>query len=277
VVLYSRFDPRQALRLVLPDLTSISQVNAVVKNNQVVTTIHAQVKNESPFTLSIDSLYFQLLLNRDTLLAEKLPVSLEMKRFEADSLALPIHFSISKIRETIQSLEGRDSTLLELNCIVVYKTFAGKTRLRFDRKNVIAVPVPPIVRVLKVVEKKYHPLKKSMQATVKLEIINKGKYLDIELSKVHYELEIKNTLHASGNISKPIVIKPGATLAYDLPITISLDSPVKLLWKVARNQDKVSYNLKVTCLLKGGNFQLASQVPVEVDASGMVELIGSDH
>src|ERR1700741_4414197 len=93
LVVYYVFNPSKAITLVFPDLSQISYVNAVFKEDSALTDIYVVLQNKNPYKLSIDSIHFEVKLN-DTLIAkESIALNLKQSRFDADTVKLPLNLN----------------------------------------------------------------------------------------------------------------------------------------------------------------------------------------
>ena len=133
--------------------------------------------------------------------------------------------------------------------------------------------IPPELKVLNVERKKYKLKDKVLLADVTLQIINKGRNVDIELHDIEYDLKIKNTLSATGIFKNRISMKPGSTKILIIPISIQLEHPLKTALMVINDNDKMRYELYMKSSIKENSFDKKGKlIPVEVRATGIMEL-----
>lgn len=273
VLLYF-YNPKKAIDLILPDLSRITYINANVKNDSVRTKVDVIVQNKSPYKLTIDSVYFQVELNGEELLEELVPVNLEQRRYQVDTVELPIDISRKKLKGILAELKGKDSTDIKANCYIKYNTIFGKVKLKYDKTTKIPVPIPPQIKVLKVERKKYNVTEKMLYATIQLEIINKGRNIDIQLYNVNYQMQVENSLSTEGTIDKKITIKPRSTEVVEIPIEIKVEHPLKTVVAILTNNDKMNYTLHIQAMMIENMVEKVKEdpIPVEVNASGKLEL-----
>ncbi|MEO6302661.1 MAG: LEA type 2 family protein [Bacteroidia bacterium] len=273
LVLFYLYNPKKAITLVFPDLNDISYINTVIKNDSAYTKISMVFQNKNPYKLDIDTLSFKVKL-ADTIIADqKVSLMLKQSHFDIDTVKVPLNLDIKKIRGLIKSLQDQDSTEIKIEGYAIYETIFGKTKLKFNKDSKISVPVPPEIKVLKVERKSFNYKEKILKANATIEIINKGKTLDLQLTDIHYNITVKNTLHSYGIISKPVSIKPKSSITLTIPIEIEIYHPLKTAWLVSIDKDRLNYSLHVTCNIKENISEKSYTSPAEVRASGILELV----
>jgi LEA14-like dessication related protein len=273
-ILFYFYNPRKAVDLILPDLSQITYINANVKGDSVRTKINVIVQNRSPYKLTIDSVYFEVKLNDQQLVEQWVPVALKQVRFQVDTVELPVNMSRKKLKGILENLKGVDSTDISFNCYVIYNTVFGHVKLKYDKTNPIAVPIPPQIKVMKVERKKYSLVDKTLYASVKLEIINKGKNIDIQLSNIRYQFQVENSLTSEGIIDKTVAVKPASIEYLEIPIAIKVERPLKTAVAIITDNDRMNYSLHLTADLIENMTGKIKREPIqtEVNASGVLEL-----
>lgn len=272
-ILFYVYNPRKALNLIIPDIGSIAFIDAKIKGDSLFTKIDLVVQNKSPYRLTIDSIYYKINLT-DTLITEELvPLKLRQKRFQIDTVKLPINVSFKKIRKTVKSLQKFDSTNVDFQFYVIYNTLFGHVKVDYNNTKKIAVPVPPQIKVVSIDKKKYNIRDKTLTANVTIEIINKGKNIDMELSNIHYHFISKNALDSEDVLKQKIRVKPLSTSLVVLPITIQIHHPLKTAISIATDNDVVDYKLTLQADMKLNNMKNNNQlIPVNFEAIGSLEL-----
>lgn len=273
-VLFYIYNPKKAIYLILPDLSKITYISANVKNDSVQTKIDVIVQNKSPYKLTIDSAFFEILLHDQLLVKELVPVNLKQKRYQIDTIQLPVDISRKKLKKILSGLKAVDSTDITANCYVIYNTVFGKVKLAYEKIVHIPVPVPPKIKVVKVERKKYNVMQKVLNTTILLEIINGGQNIDLQLFDVHYEMQIENQLSTEGVIDKTIVIKPKSTETVEIPIDIKVEHPLKTIVAILTDNDQMNYTLHLQgkMIEKMVDHVKQDPIPVEINASGKLEL-----
>lgn len=278
LALYYYFNPKKALTFVIPSINEVSYLNINIVDGDATAKIHLNLKNERPYRMVIDSFICSIRLDSYLLISERIPLHLNLPGYASDSLVVPIHFRIDKIRKSLMELHVKDSTELNAEGYLIYNTFVGKTKLPFTKKLNISVPIPPQIKVLQVKRNKFSLRDKTLAATVKLKIINQGNYINIELKDIFYNLNIKNTLSSKGTITKKIQIKPKSEIEIDLPILVKLEQPFKTYLKIVNDNDSMPYTLNIKAnLLEKQNGEDEKIIPVEVNSSGIMELVKEEQ
>ncbi|MEO6901875.1 MAG: LEA type 2 family protein [Bacteroidia bacterium] len=272
-ILFYVFNPRKALNLIIPDIESIAFIDAKIRGDSLFSKIDVIVQNKSPYRLTIDSIYYKINLS-DLLVAEELvPLQLRQRKFQIDTVKLPLNVSFKKIRKTIASLQKFDSTTVNFQFYVVYNTIFGHVKIDYDKTKKIAVPVPPQIKVLSTDQKKYNFRDKTLTANVTIGIINKGKNIDMELSNIHYSFVAKNSFYSEKTLNQKIRIKPSSTATVVLPVTIKIEHPLKTAISIVTDNDIVDYKLMIKADMKLNNMNNNDQlIPVNFDATGSLEL-----
>jgi LEA14-like dessication related protein len=272
VAVYFIYNPGKAITLVFPDLDRISSINAVIRKDSADGKIAVVLENKNPYKLVIDTLSFDLALNDTSIAFQRLPLQLDQTSFDADTVEMPLKLSIKKIKGLIKNLQEQDSTWFEARGYVVYETIFGRVKLKFDTRKRIPVPVPPKLRVLKVERKKFSLRDKILYVTTSIEIINRSKKLDLELSDVTYDLRVKETLHSEGSIGRAVKIKPQSSIIIDIPMEVKVYHPLKAAWMIRTDNDRLPYTLKLKGIVKENISDNSYASPAEIDTEGMMEL-----
>lgn len=273
VVSYYVLNPKKALTLILPSLNEIKNININLKSDSALVKLFVVVQNKMPYKIMMDTLHFEIELDGHKLAKETIPVNIGQSKFGKDTIALPIHLSTKEIKKVIGNLRGQDSTYLTANFYIVYNTFLGTQTLRYNQKIKIATPIPPQIKILKVKQHSYNFRNKTSEATIKLEIINNGKYIDLQLNDIQYNLQIKDKFLSKGVYAHSINVKHSSSLLVDIPVVIKYHKPLKTLWLVARNEDKLEYKLNIKLNVRVNNLENINVIPVELDAIGNIELV----
>jgi len=272
IIFYYVINPVKALALVLPSFDEISYVHFDIKNDSAHVKVYVIVKNNQPYKLQIDTFFFKIGLAGTQLVEEKIPIHLGLSKYNSDTLEVPLHFSISKVKRIIANIQEQDSTELRTDIYLVYNTFIGAKKFTYTSKKTIGVPIPPEIKVLKVEQTDYRLGRSTSKANIQVQIINKGKYIDLKLNDIRYNLQIKNTLSSRGMLRESVNIKPGTSMIVNIPAIINLDHPLKTAWLVALDKDRSKYNLNLRSNVRVNNFKEMNIIPMEVNAVGIMEL-----
>lgn len=274
LILFYKYNPKKAVNLILPDFSKVEYINAFVEKDSVKTKVDVIVENKSPYKLDIDSASFEILLNDQLLLTELIPLNLKQKRYQVDTIQLPIDLSKKKLKHVIGDLKGTDSTNLTAHCYIIYNTVFGRVKLKYDKVIRIAVPVPPQIKVLKVERKKYNVAEKILNTTIFLQIINGGPTIHLKLYDIHYQLQVENELSSEGAIDKTVLIKPRSTETLEIPVDIKVEHPLKTIIAILTDNDQMNYSLhlKGKMIEKMVDLEKQDPIPVEINATGKLEL-----
>lgn len=273
IICYYIFNPGKAINLIFPGINEISFVHIDLKKDSALLKLYVFIQNKMPYKMVIDTLNFEIKLNGFKMVEETLPVQIDQKWFETDTIELPVHIPLKEIKKTIGDLQGQDSTDMEINFDIVYNTLIGREKININRKIRIATPIPPKITILKLEHKKYNLNDKTIEAVLKIEIINNGKNIDMQLDEISYNLQILNTLISKGIVNRPIDIKPRSSQIIDIPIIIEYSSPFRTAWLIVTNNDILKYDLNLKCKVKVNTLKDFKQIPVEIDATGTMELV----
>jgi LEA14-like dessication related protein len=272
-VLYLVFNPKKAINLVFPGLNEVSYVHIDLKEDSSLVKLFMLVQNKMPYRMVIDTIHFKVQLNGSKVVEETIPVLIDQSRFDSDTIELPVHFSLKGFTRILADLQGMDSTDMDVNFWITYKTIIGNQKVHIDRTIRIATPVPPQITILKLAHQKYNMEDKTSEAVLNIEIINNGKNIDLQLSGISYNLQIINTLHSAGKVTRPIDIQPGTSQFVDIPIIIEYKKPFKTVWLVVTDNDTVTYDLNLKCYVRVNAIKDLKAIPVEIDATGTMELV----
>ncbi len=162
---------------------------------------------------------------------------------------------------------------MDINLYIIYKTLIGGQKIQINRKIRIESPIPPQITIKKIEQKNYDMKNKTSDAVLKIEIVNNGRNIDLQLNSINYKLQIKNNLFSKGIFAGPIHIRPASSLTVDIPITIEYNNPLKTAWVIFTDNDILHYDLNVQTDVTLNIFKTLFMIPVEVDATGNMELV----
>ncbi len=273
IIIINVFNPKKALTFVLPDLSHIAYIDAKVKGDSLFTKIDLLVQNRSFYNIEIDSIYYKIKFS-DVLVAKGLiALDITQNKFEIDTVKLPINVPFKKIRKKIKSIQESDSTTVDYEFYIIYNTIFGKMKIDYANSQRVEVPIPPEIKVLSSSKKKYNIRHKTLTANVKVELINNGKNIDMELSNIRYHFTSKKFWHKEQVLDQKIRIKPSATTSVKLPIAVIVKHPLKTAFSIIRNKDIVDYNLTIQADMKLSKVKNNDQlIPIHFEISGDLEL-----
>jgi LEA14-like dessication related protein len=271
LLFYFKFNPKEAVNLILPEINRVNFVKAVIKNDTAYVEIHTVIQNKSFYELDIDSLYYELRLEGLALPAQKVNLHLRQRRFQVDTIALPVKLPIKKIRHTIKASQDQDSIALDGDFHVLYNTFIGRHALSFNKKIKFGTPVPPEIKVLKVEHKKIKLFDGTVMANVLVLVKNKGRNLDLKTNNIKYKFKIDKLMESAGIYEQTVIIKPKSETMISIPVAVKIGKVLKASWLVLRDKDDVNYTITIEADLENG--KLPEKLPVSVTASGKAEII----
>jgi LEA14-like dessication related protein len=270
---YFVLNPKKAINLVLPNLNEISSVNINMKKDSVCIKLVLFTQNRMPYKMIIDTIHFEVKLEGISLTNETIPVLLNQSRFETDTIELPVHLSMKKIKNTISGIKGQEKATLEAEVYLVYKTFLGRHKVSINKKIEIPAPVPPQLKIVRVSFNNVKLREKKSGAIILLEIINNGPLLDFQLTDIYYDFQIKNTLSSKGKYQNTVKIKPHSITSIEIPMVLEFHCPLKTVWSVLRNKDKSKYDVRIKANINISQLKNMKPIPIEVEATGNVELM----
>ena len=273
IILYFIFDSRKALSLIFPDFSDVSYITSDIRNDSAHTILYVVVQNKNIYKSTIDTIYIEAELNNIKIVQQKIPMHLNISKRGSDTIALPLDIPVKKTQQVIKDLKGQDSTGLAVKCYIVYTTFFGSSKIHFQKQVKIRTPIPPEIKVISVKQKKYDLREKTLSATVTVQIINRGKYIDIQLDSIYYQITLKKTLHTQGFIARAITVKPMASTTFDIPVTVILEHPLRTAFRIALDRDVIDYECKIKCKAWENHLKKHTATPIEINTSGTVELI----
>ncbi len=271
--IFTYLNPKKALKLILPDLNKIAYIDAKIKGDSLFTNIDLSVKNTSFYNLVIDSIYYKVKLSEELVAEELVSLDISQKKFETDTIRIPLNVPFIKIRKKIKSMQDRDSTAVDLKFYVIYKTPFGKSRFDFQTTEKIAVPIPPEIKVLEITNKKYKLLKKELDAKIRVEVLNKGKNIDMEIMNINYHFKSNLFKHKKQTLQKKVVIKPKATVIIDLPISVEVIHPLRTIVDIAKDKEIINYEFIVDAEMMLGTLDNSEDpIPIHFEAVGKIDL-----
>lgn len=269
-VYFRWFAPSKAVNFILPDINELSYVNAKIESDTAHIEIVGILHNKAPYRISIDSLTYNIELAGVTLVAEHKPLHIEQKSGDKDTVMLTFRLPISKTRNLIQKLQGKDSTDITLNLDVTYNTFFGKATIPFTKIFDINVPTPPEITLNKVKAGELNLKQKHIDLALAVSIKNNSETIELRLSDLTYDAKIGNNIKGSGRYNQEIVIKPLASTNLSIPINVQIDKPFQVFWNVVTNEDLMNYEINLDGLMQT---KTPKKLPISITATGTTQLI----
>ncbi len=227
VISYYLLNPKKAINLILPGLNEISYIHIDLKKDSALVKLVVIVQNKMPYKMKIDTIHFEINLNSLRMVEETIPLQIDQSWFDTDTIELPLNISLKETKKITDILKGQDSTDMDINLYIIYKTLIGGQKIQINRKIRIESPIPPQITIKKIEQKNYDMKNKTSDAVLKIEIVNNGRNIDLQLNSINYKLQIKNNLFSKGIFAGPIHIRPASSLTVDIPITIEYNNPLR--------------------------------------------------
>lgn len=267
---YFFFYPKRVLQLAIPDFNGVNFVKATIKNDTAYVNLQSILKNRAPYIINIDSIFYKIKLDTTLIVSERQAVKLVQESGDVDTAVLGVRLPIKKIRNTIKSLQSKDSTYLVGDFAVEYSTFLGHMTLNYSKKEKIQVPVPPEIKITNVSRRKVKLLKGEAYVDVEISVTNHSPTISVHLDDLQYTVQLGERIAGQGHTEQKIKVEPKSSVVVTLPLYIDVDKPLKTLWDVYVKQDAVSYRVVLNAMLSNNNIE---EVPVELVAIGNTKLV----
>ncbi|AEA44898.1 hypothetical protein [Fluviicola taffensis] len=254
------------MNLIVPEFSKITLIKANLHSDTAFIEVDGIVINKAPYGMSIDSIVCELSLDGTQLVSTSQYVGLRLESGQSDSVQFSVNIPISHTRNKIQSLQGQDSTGVVLEAAIVYSGF----KLPFVKSKKIEVPVPPQFKLIKTEKKELNLFKKELEVDLFLGIINDGKNLSLDIHDLQYELSIGNDLTTKGKFGKDISLRPQTSQVLKFPLDIKMKQPLKTIFKVLKDEDRLPFRLMISGYLDVGKMQ---RIPTVIFASGKLEIV----
>jgi LEA14-like dessication related protein len=271
IALYYYKNQKEALKFILPKIKKVTLVKAKIHHDTAHIELYVLAQNQSPYTLNIKSIAYDAYLGKVKLITEEQHLGLVQRSNEEDTVDLVLKIPTKHTMSTIDSLQQSDSTDIKFDFKVIYNTFFGEKQIDLSRTYNIEVPIPPRIRIIETDRKKFRLFKKNADVDLYLEITNEGKFIELEIEDLHYELILgNNELYTHGKFGKKIKIDPGSKVSLKFPLHFDIKKPGSTLVKIWTNEDRIPFHLTLKGYLNGRKF---NHLPVEIIGSGKTELV----
>ncbi|MDZ4758150.1 MAG: hypothetical protein SGJ10_08430 [Bacteroidota bacterium] len=269
---YYWFDPAKALHFV-PNLNKLNNIYAKIHSDTAYIEVEGVLENKAPYKLTIDSLVSELELGGVKLVAERQAVNLKQKPGDIDTIKLAFRLPVTKVRHLLKSLRGRDSTRIVADFKITYNTIFGRTTISVKKDFNIKVPNPPEIKVKKVKLGLWSWKRKEVNIELQLEIINHSNKLEVNLSKLNYNVVIGPDITGKGSYMQRLSIKPNSSITVALPFEINVKKPFKVMKQIITDKDSMYYKIHLTGLIDNNSMK---QTPISIEAAGHAELVKNE-
>jgi LEA14-like dessication related protein len=267
VYLYIR--KQKLLNLILPEVTEITLIKVEIARDTAFIEVNAVVENKAPYPMNIDSIVCDLSLGVTKLVSTSQYVGLRQESGEKDTVLFSFDIPISRTREKIMSLQGQDSTGVEIQASIVYSGY----KLNLARSKMIEVPVPPKLRILRTERKEFKLLKKTVDVDLFLQLVNEGKNISLDIHDLHYKLTLGNDLKTNGKLGKDVYIRPESALVLKFPLRFNMDRPIEVIRKVWTDHDRVPFYLELYGFI---DVEKMKHIPIVLITQGRLEMVNEE-
>lgn len=262
------FNAKRAVKIIIPELESLEEARIKISGDTAFIDAALLFKNKSFVKLNIDSFIYKVTLDTMLVLDKAQDLDLQMEPSEEDTIHLPLALPYKALIKERQRLNTGDSVQITFDLRLVYSTWLGQMQLPFKKTVTVAVPEPPEVELQELEYKGRDGSK--LNFNVHLNITNKGN-LDLSLSDLSYELDVKDHFQVRGKEQKTISLKPHSNTTVVLPVSFAFDNLFKTLIQIATNTDKVNYDLKLKALFQSSKLK-GKKNEIFIEQSGVTEL-----
>lgn len=272
VVIYYLTHKKEALKLVLPEITKITLVKVVIHQDTAYVDVFAVAENNSPYKLSVDSLVYDLSIGGKKIISDRQYIGLRQERDQIDTVKLSVKVPVKRTREIIQSLQSQEYMGIKLEAAVVYNTIAGVKRISISKDKNMEVPIPPEFRIV-TKKKDVRLLQREVDVDLFLHVVNAGKNIDLELTGVQYKLNVGKDLATRGKLGKTVAIRPQSETTVRFPLEFDMKQPVGTIIRIWTDNDRVPFSLELSGYLNYGRLK---DVPIVIFTSGKTELVNEN-
>ncbi|HUX57914.1 MAG TPA: hypothetical protein VMV77_13130 [Bacteroidales bacterium] len=103
IICYYIFNPRKAINLIFPGINEISFIHIDLKKDSALLNLYVFVQNKMPYKMVIDTLNFEIKLNGFKMVEETVPVQIDQKWFETDTIELPVEIDATGTMELVKN------------------------------------------------------------------------------------------------------------------------------------------------------------------------------
>ncbi len=269
--LYFYLNPKSALNFVVPNFTGLANIGVEIKGDTAYLDVNAVMENKAPYVIDIRQINYTVCLDETDILEEKHPIKLKLKPDQVDTASLLVHLPYKKVRDVINSIQGQDSTEVGATFTVTYGTLFGEFTIpaAFDTK--VKTPNPPEVELNKIRMGFFNFKERRFQLILDIDVINEND-IEVSLNNLEYEAEFGENLTGYGDLDEMLTVGANTTTNIRLPLVISVDKPMEIIWKIITNKDRMDYvlHLRGELVQKKKN---RDNIDFDVSLTGDAELV----
>ncbi|MFZ6053103.1 hypothetical protein [Halocola ammonii] len=158
-------------------------------------------------------------------------------------IPLALKLNPKELRSIIDSLQGTDSTYLELDYFIDYQLpIAGRQQMSSKKLKKVEVPIPPEIKLEDLKVKKLK-LTEPLELRAFVKVINYGN-VELIIEGLNYQFMVENEEWASGNLEESVKVEKTSNNIVELPVKISPGKVGNRLWQRFINRDSIHYSIK---------------------------------
>lgn len=268
---YCWLNPKKALNFVVPSFSGIANIEVEIKGDTAYLDIYSVMKNKAPYPINIKEIEYTVCLAEHDILSETQHLDMRQTPGQIDTMNLFVRLPYRSIRDLLESIQDQDSTTVGARFAITYETMFGEVTIPALFDIPIKTPNPPEIELNKIKLGFFNFKERKFQLILDIDIINENN-VKVSLTELEYEAEFGENLSGYGSQDEVVTVEANARSNITLPIVISVDKPMDLIWKIITNKDRMGYefNLKGVLLMEDPK---RKDVPFDVTLNGDAELV----
>ena len=268
---YYYLNPKKALNFVVPSFNGLANIAVQIKNDTAYLDVRSVMENKAPYTIHIKNLTYTVCLNGIDIVSEEHALNLEQEPGQKDTANLLIRLPYKAIREVIMDIQDQDSTEIGLTVNITYETIFGEITVPAVYNTPIKTPHPPIIELSKIRMGFFNFKEKRFQLILDIDVDNFNE-IQVELAKLNYNAEFGDNLTGYGKLDEVLTVRPNTRTNISLPLVINIDKPMKVIWDIITNRDRMDYTLNLEGKLLRSE-KVSKDIPFNVSLNGNAELV----
>lgn len=269
--LYFYLNPKRALNFVVPNFTGLANVGVEIKGDTAYLDVNTVMENKAPYAINVKKIDYTICLEETDILKEKHVVNLEQKPGQIDTANLLVRLPYKNVRDVIESIQNQDSTTIEATFSITYETIFGEVTIPAAYDTKVKTPNPPEIELNKIRLGFFNFKETKFELILDLDVTNEND-IEVSLDNLEYEAEFGKNLTGYGELDERLTVEANAKTNIRLPIVISVDKPMKIVWDIITNKDRMGYILH----LRGQLVQKKADrenIDFDVSVNGDAELV----
>lgn len=268
---YIFLNPKKALNFVVPNFTGLANIGVEIKGDTAYLDVNTLMENKAPYPIAIKQIEYNICLAETDILKEKHKLNLDQKPGQIDTVNMLIRLPYKSVQGVIEDIQGQDSTSVGVTFSITYQTIFGEFTIPATFNTPIKTPNPPEIELNKIRLGFFNFKETRFQLILDIDVTNEND-IEVALDDLEYYAEFGDNITGNGHLEEMLTVGANAKTNIRLPITISVDKPMKLIWDIISNKDRMDYQLN----LKGKlvpNKKGSEDVNFEVTLHGDAELV----